>query len=317
MPRTKMFFVSDVHGSERCFRKFVNAGKFYGAKVLILGGDITGKMIVPILERPDGSYECVEPGSESILSSHDELDARIKIIRDSGSYPYVTSRGEYRELSADPNKTSQLFRELMKKTVADWVKLAEERLEGTGVSCYISPGNDDYLDIDEALNSSSFVINPEQKVVMIDEEHSMITLGTSNPTPWHSPREVSEEDLSRLIEDLANRVENQKKAVFNIHVPPIDSPIDEAPRLDDNLKPILSGGQMVMTAAGSTAVRKAIERCQPLMGLHGHIHESRGYVKIGRTTCFNPGSDYGSGVLRGLLCEIEGDRVRSFTLTAG
>ena len=48
-----------------------------------------------------------------------------------------------------------------------------------------------------------------------------------------------------------------------------------------------------MIHAGSTAVRASIEKHQPLVGLHGHIHESKGFVTLGRTLCLNPGSEYG------------------------
>jgi Icc-related predicted phosphoesterase len=201
--------------------------------------------------------------------------------------------------------------------VADWVRLAEERLGNTSVKCYISPGNDDLFDVDPVLSSSSYVINPEEKVVSIDGEHEMITLGYTNHTPWHSPREVDEEELGRKIESLAGGIKNMRTAIFNIHVPPINSPIDRAPMVDENLKVVVRAGQVQMTSAGSSACRVAIEKHQPMLGIHGHIHESHGFVMIGRTLCANPGSDYGEGTLRGFLTEIEGDRIKSHMMTTG
>jgi len=210
-----------------------------------------------------------------------------------------------------------LFLKLMKETLRDWLKLAEERLRGTGISCYISPGNDDFFEIDEDLNSSSYVINPEEKVVYIDDEHEMITLGSTNHTPWNSPREVDEDVLQQKIDRMVSEVKDIKRSVFNIHVPPIDTLIDQAPKLDENFKPVISGGSLVMISAGSSAVRKSIERYQPLIAIHGHIHESRGMIKIGKTMCFNPGSEYSSGVLKGLLCDLEDNSIRSYMLTSG
>ena len=317
MAGTKVYFVTDVHGSERCFRKFVNAGKFYGVNVLVLGGDITGKMIVPFVKQADGTFMCNYGGEEITLKSQEETDKMIKKVKDSGYYPFLTDPKEIEELKASKVLVDNLFERLMKESVQQWVNLAEERLKGTGIMCYISPGNDDSFAIDEALDSSEYVVNPEEKVVDIGSGHEMITMGHTNHTPWKSPREVDESVLTEKIEKMASQVKNMKSAVFNLHVPPINTIIDQAPLLDATLKPVVSGGQILMTSAGSTAVRESIEKYQPLAGIHGHIHESRGIVKIGRTLCFNPGSEYNSGILRGLLCELEGDAVKRYVLTSG
>jgi Icc-related predicted phosphoesterase len=190
-------------------------------------------------------------------------------------------------------------------------------LTGTGIKCFVSPGNDDFFEIDAVLSSGKHVADPEGRVVTIDGKHEMVTLGYANRTPWNSPREVDEGALQQKIDGLAEKVKRMEMAIFNLHVPPINTTIDQAPKLDENLKPIVSGGSPVMISAGSPAVRRSIERYQPLLGLHGHIHESRGMVKIGRTMCFNPGSEYGAGILDGVLCEIDGDAIQSYLLTAG
>ncbi|MBI3023257.1 MAG: metallophosphoesterase [Thaumarchaeota archaeon] len=318
MVRTRIFMCTDLHGSDRCFRKLTNAARLYEARVLVLGGDITGKVLVPVVRQPDGTYKCDYGGEHLVLKSNDELDKTINNIRDSGYYPYVTEPKEVEELSAKPELVHQLFIKLMKESLEGWLKLAEERLKSPlKIRLFISPGNDDYFEIDEVLNSSTFVINPEEKVVDIDGEHEMITLGYTNHTPWNSPREVDEEVLEQKIEKMASQVKDMKKAIFNLHVPPIDTLIDQAPKLDANFKPVVSGGTLVMISAGSSAVRSSIEKYQPLVGMHGHIHESRGTVKIGRTMCFNPGSEYNSGILRGLLCDLEGDSMKSYLLTSG
>lgn len=317
MPKCRIFFVTDVHGSDRCFRKFINAGKFYKVGVLVLGGDITGKMIVPIIRQENGDYVCEYGGTRYTLKSKEQLDEAIKNIKDSGFYPYVTDPKEFDELSAKPELVTGLFKRLMKESIDGWMKLAEERLKGTGISCYVSPGNDDFFDIDQVLNSATYVINPEEKVVQIDSEHEMMTLGYANHTPWNSPREVDESVLQEKIDAMAAQVKDMKKALFNLHVPPIGTVIDQAPKLDPDLKPVVSGGHVVMISAGSTAVRSSIERHQPLAGMHGHIHESRGVAKIGRTVCFNPGSEYNSGILKGLLLEVEGAKINSYLLTSG
>lgn len=317
MVKTRIFFVTDVHGSEKCFRKFVNAGKFYNADVLILGGDITGKAIVPLVIQSDGSRRCNYGGKDYVLKSREEVDTMVTSIKDSGYYPHFADPHEVEELQAKPELVNQLFKKVMKQSVEGWMRLAEARLKDTGISCYISPGNDDVFEIDEALNSSDYVINPEERTLNIDGEHEMITLGYANHTPWNSPREADEEALEVKIEKMAEKVNDIRSTLFNLHVPPIDTVIDQAPKLDETLKPILSGGEPVMISAGSAAVRRTIEKFQPLVGIHGHIHESRGIAKIGRTVCFNPGSEYNSGVLRGVLCDLKGSEISSYTLTTG
>ena len=315
--KSRVFFITDVHGSTRCFKKFLNAAKFYKAGILVLGGDLTGKVLIPIVDQGDGTYRCRFEGNELSLKNSKEVDGVVARAVDAGLYTRIMTRKEFDEVSADPKNVTAAFNKAMVDRVAEWVRLAEERLGNTDVKCYISPGNDDLFDVDPVLSSSSYVINPEGRAVSIDGEHEMITLGYTNHTPWHSPREVDEEELGRNIESLAAGISNMKTAIFNIHVPPINSPIDRAPMVDENLKVVVRAGQVQMTSAGSTACRDAIEKYQPMLGIHGHIHESHGFVMIGRTLCANPGSDYGEGVLRGFLAEIEGDKIKSHMLTTG
>jgi uncharacterized protein len=295
----------------------LNAAKFYKANVLILGGDITGKSMILIVASSDGTYRCTYAGEDLTIKSKDQLDALIKEMRDTGSYPYVTDPKEYEELNSSPDRVRELFNRLMIESVTRWLTLAEERLKGAGVSCFISPGNDDIFEIDGVLDSSSYVVNPEGRVVTIDGVHEMITLGYTNHTPWHSPREVDEDVLASKIDEMASGVKNMRNAIFNLHVPPIDTPIDQAPKVSADLKPVVSAGHVVMTSAGSVAVRNAIQKYQPLIGLHGHIHESKGMVRIGRTICFNPGSEYGEGILRGVVGQLEDGKLKSYLLTSG
>ena len=317
MAKSRVFFITDVHGSTRCFKKFLNAAKFYKANILVLGGDLTGKVLIPIVEQGDGTYRCRFEGNDLALKSRNEVNDIVARTTDSGLYTRIMAKKEFDDLSADPKSVTAAFNKAMVDRVAEWMRIAEARLGKTDVKCYISPGNDDLFDVDEVLNSSAYVINPEAKVVSLDGEHEMITLGYTNHTPWNSPREVDEDELGRKIDAMATGVTNMKTAIFNIHVPPIDTPIDKAPMVDKDLKVVVKSGQVVMTSAGSSACRAAVERYQPMLGIHGHIHESHGFVMIGRTLCANPGSDYGEGVLRGFLTEIEGDKIKSHMLTTG
>jgi uncharacterized protein len=314
---SRVFFITDVHGSTKCFKKFLNAARFYDANVLVLGGDITGKVLIPIIEQGDGTFRCTYEGDNLTLRNRGDVDGVVAKAGDSGYYTQLMTKKEYDETSADPKNVKAAFNKAMVDRVGEWVRLAEERLAKSGVACYISPGNDDIFDIDPILSSSSYVVNPEGRVVPIDSDHEMITLGYTNPTPWKSPREVGEDDLGKKIEAMTSGVKNMQSGIFNIHVPPINTLIDQAPMVDANLKVVVKGNQVQMVSAGSSACRKAIEAHQPLLGIHGHIHESKGIVRIGRTLCANPGSEYGEGILRGFLAKLDGNRITSYLLTSG
>ena len=313
---TRLFFITDVHASDRCFRKFLNAAKVYKADCLILGGDITGKVLVPIVEQSDGSFLLRFFGKDTTVS-RDRLPQTQKALLDAGQYYFVTDRKQFQEMQADKSLEEGVFNEVMVSVLRLWIDLVEERLRDTRVVCYISPGNDDKFEIDSTLKDSGHLVNPENRVVELEGGFEMITLGFANPTPWKSPREVSEDELERMIETLASQVKNPQKAIFNLHVPPINTELDKAPAVTDDFEYVREGLSIKFIHAGSSAVRNSIERHAPLLGLHGHIHESKGFVRIGRTLCLNPGSEYADGILRGAIVNLDRDKVREFLLTSG
>lgn len=319
---TRLFFATDVHGSERTFRKFVNAGKFYEADILVMGGDIIGKMAIPIIREPNGHYRATLQGTLEHLETEADLEKLNERIGILGFYSKVMEEDEYRELASDEAAVDTMFHDLARARLESWLDLAETRLSGTGIKCYITGGNDDYPDVLAALGEGDgqSVFPCEGRVVDLDGKHTMVSLGTSTPTPWHTPREVPDEELGTMIEDLVAQVGDVQQCVFNFHDPPIDSTLDTCPMLDWTTDPpsqIVKAGQVVLYGAGSQSVRKSIETHQPLLGLHGHIHEASGIVKIGRTICANPGSEYGEGILRGLLVNFADEEVKSYQLTTG
>ncbi|HUB41972.1 MAG TPA: hypothetical protein VMA72_24255 [Streptosporangiaceae bacterium] len=317
MADRKIYFATDIHGSEVCLRKFLNAGKFYGCDTLIMGGDITGKMIVPIVDRGQGVHTATLYGRK--LEVTDDGVAKLrKTITDAGYYAYQTTLEEAERLSADPDAVTQLFAKLMQETLGRWLELAEDRLAGTGVRCFFAPGNDDPAFVDDILRSSALVINPEETLVDLGDGITMISVGYSNKTPWDSPRELPEEELAAYIGAQAEALGNTDRVIFNFHVPPRDTPIDQAVLLDPEFRPVMKGGMPVISGVGSTAVRGALEKYQPMLSLHGHIHESRGEARIGRTLAINPGSEYSEGVLRGAIITLSGKKgVRGYQLVAG
>jgi uncharacterized protein len=315
MADLRLFFATDIHGSERCFRKFLNAGSFYGADILVMGGDMTGKMLLPVVALQDGRYAATIAGRERTVDA-DELPALKAMIANGGFYAHECSVEELAALRADPAAVDTLFRSLMTETIERWLSLAAERLNGR--ACLMAPGNDDPAFVDALLDGSDVVVNPEGRVTPLPGGYELISCGTSNPTPWDTPRELPEESLSALIEESAAQVERPERAIFNLHVPPRDTPIDQAVLLDGELRPVMESGSPVIGGVGSSAVRAAIERYQPMLGLHGHIHESRGEARIGRTVSLNPGSEYGEGVLRGVLVTLsEKKGLRGWQFVAG
>lgn len=307
----RIFFATDVHGSDKCWKKFINAGKFYKADVLILGGDMTGKAIVPIVEK-SGCYEASFEGKSYVLSG-DKINELVSMIKDKGYYPYIVSEGTLEELKCSQEKRNEIFIELILERAREWMRYADERLKGTGIKCFVCPGNDDPFEINEIIEKSECVVNAEGKVIQIDSYHEMISTGWANPTPWKTYKECCEEELYRKIEDMVFQVKNLENSIFNLHAPPYGSGLDSAPEIDESLK----SKPRVLVPVGSTAVRQLIEKYQPLLGLHGHIHESRGFVKIGRTLCINPGSSYERGVLLGTLINMDEKKVKSYLPVIG
>ncbi|WP_448545402.1 metallophosphoesterase family protein [Roseiflexus sp.] len=313
--QVRLFYSSDIHGSERCWLKFLNAAQFYNAQAIIMGGDLTGKMLVPLVEAPEG-YRATFLGQETLARDDAELAALEKNIRFNGFYPYRCAPSEYRRLAEEPAYLDLVFRRVMIDAVRRWVALAEERLAGSGIACFVMAGNDDELALDDVLRNSTIVHNPDGCMLEWGR-YQIIGESWVPPTPWHSPREMSEEELERKIRTVADRLRHDRPAIFVLHSPPYRSTLDDAPQVRDDLTVVTEGGQIVMTPVGSVAVRRVIEAFQPVLALHGHIHESRGAVRIGRTLCINPGSAYGEGVLHGALITLEGDCIRAHQLVSG
>ena len=320
--RTRIFYATDVHGSERTWRKFLAAAKFYHADVLVMGGDVMGKLVIPLIREPNGHHRATIHGRVERLETAADVERAREVIRSLGFYDVVMDDDEYRTVRDDPAAIDELWRRLAVERLAHWIELAEDRLGPDGIPCFVSGGNDDLLEVMETLpaeGTRSFVAC-EGRVVRLAGEYTMISLPYVNPTPWHTPREASEDDLAAMIAGAVDGTTDFGKVIFNFHAPPIDSTLDTCPMLDATTNPpsqIVRGGQPVLYGAGSSAVRAAVERYQPLLGLHGHIHESQAAARLGQTLCINPGSEYGEGVLRGALVNLSNGTVESYQMTAG
>lgn len=314
--KVRLFFATDVHGSEVCWRKFINSGKHYEADVLILGGDMTGKAIIPIVDQGGGKWKYDMQDVHYELQGEDEAAAADRAIRDHGYYPRRMTPDEVRDLSEHPEKLDDLFREEMRNSIQRWVDFADERLAGTGIQCIVCPGNDDTDDIDEVLARSQFIKVGEGNVIDMPEGYQLMSSGWTNLTPWDTPREEDEPALKQRILDVVKQATAPpEKLVFGLHAPPYDTQLDVAPKI--NWESLTVKGQDV-AHVGSSAVKEVIEEVQPLLSLHGHIHESRAAIRIGRTLAINPGSSYVEGTLSGVVVELDGkSKLKRYRLTMG
>jgi len=279
----------------------------FKANVLLMGGDMTSKVMVPIVREPEIGYTATFLGKQVKISEEGLPDLR-KQIRQHCYLPYVCSKAEVEKLSRDQEYVEKVFEDLEVEMVKDWLSLIPKK--APGVKVIIHPGNDDKFVLDDVLKNSPDIVFAEESVVHFDDLHEAACVGWSNPTPWNSPRECTEEQLLEKLEKTVSQLKSVETSCFCFHVPPYNSTIDMAPKLDATLRPVYEGGRPAFIPVGSKSVRKVIEKYQPLLGLHGHIHESPGLVKIGKTQCINPGSEYSEGILRAYIIELEDGKAK-------
>jgi Icc-related predicted phosphoesterase len=312
---TRLYVVSDFHASDPAWRKLLNAIRLnvYQADAVLYAGDLTGKAMVPIVAVGGDRYEAMLLGQRRVARTEEELAALERDVASLGYYAFRTTKEDVDALGGDRTKLDALFSKEIKARVKQWLDLAAERLDGVGVPLVLIPGNDDPYDIDESLATSQYCTNADGAVVDIPGGLQVIGLGKSSPTPWQTPREVSEHDFREEIYSLADQAADPRKTIFLIHCPPYGSGLDTAPVLDQNLRLQASAGDLMRGPVGSTGVLEAVQQVRPLLSVHGHIHESGGEKKIGPTLCVNPGSEAGSGIVRGYLIDVSADGVeRSF-----
>ncbi len=308
----KMFFVTDVHASNICYRKFINALKVYNVDIGILLGDLTGKMLIPLVEKTGGGWETTFLGQYTEVNTNEGLINLKKTIENVGYYWVHLSQDEFKAYKETPKSLDNLFKELMIKRLKEWMQLADERLAGTEYKVYMAPGNDDHLEVDDIIENSASIINCNNQNVMVGE-HEMVTFSWTNPTPWNTPREKQDEELEPMLEELIGKVKDKSSCIFNFHAPPYGYALDLAPELSKDL--IQAADRKIHV--GSHSVAKMIKKYQPLISLHGHIHESRGVQKLGRTTMINPGSEYSEGILKGVVIILEKVKVSDYIFTSG
>jgi len=312
----KLFYVTDIHGSNVCYRKFLNALPIYGVDVAVLNGDLLGKVLIPLVEKAGGGRECHLMGNYTSMDTDAEMAEVKKTIENAGYYWVEQTRDEYDAIKDDQAAIDRLFKERAILRVEEWLALADERLAGKNHAVYICPGNDDWWEIDDMIAASKSLLPCDDMIVEF-ADYTMVSSSRSNPTPWDTPREESEETLTEYLEGLCQRVGTSPKdfenVIFNFHVPPYGYSLDLCPKLDANMK--MAAEEKIH--AGSLGAKQVIEKYQPLLGLHGHIHESRGAQKAGRTLMINPGSEYSEGILKGVVVMLDKKKIKDYVFTSG
>lgn len=311
-----VYFATDLHGSERCFRKFLNAGKFYGADAVILGGDVAGKALVPVVGSPDDSFEASAFGKSVRAEGEDGLAGIEDWIRALGCYPYRTTPDEIQEMRDDPERLDRAFKQVIGETLERWISMAEDRLRAAGLPCLVMPGNDDPPWVRHLLDQAGWLQQAEERIVGFGP-YQVLSLGYSTPTPWDSPREITEEQMRAKLQTLAEQLDPAQPVIFNLHNPPFGTSTDRAFKLGEDLRIKTAGGEPVQVPVGSHAIRESIAEVQPVVALCGHIHESRATSKLGRTVVVNPGSQYPEGILQGSILTLDRAKVTSHRFVTG
>ena len=316
-----IFYVADIHGSDVCFRKWLNAAGFYGADVLIIGGDLTGKVLLPIYpEAGQGQvWTTTWKDREHRLETRREVQELIRAARNEGTYGYLTTIEEVSEIRSSIERERAVFGQLKLAALEEWLALADERLAGRRTRAFIMPGNDDPPEIDGILADSRTLCDVQGATAELAPGIWMASRGESTPTPWNTPRELPDDRLGERVSEVVSGLPEGGTTIWNLHMPPRDTGIDRAPKLDPSLNVRYDGsGEPIMVPVGSSSIRDLITERQPTIALHGHIHEGRGRYRIGSTSGFNPGSQYQDGVLLGLLLRVSARQgLRHFAFTAG
>jgi len=316
----RLFLAADLHGSELVFRKFLSTADFYEADALLIAGDITAKTIAPIIQDRAGKYRTKFSGKIWDGLSETELKPIEQAIADSGQYPARLSEDEYDAIRTEPGRIDALFTQMMISQMQRWVDMAEKHLAPRGIPMFWIGGNDDKPEALAQIRSTSHVRYIDESVVRFDDDHEILGFGWTNPSPWNTPRELTEDKIAPRLNQLLKQVRDPEHAIYMMHAPPYGTGLDIAPKLDSSFdppRPVTQGGQEILIPVGVTSFRDAIKETQPLLTLHGHIHETRNSAKIGRTLAIDPGSEYSAGSLRGAIINLEPKRVLSFQFTTG
>jgi Icc-related predicted phosphoesterase len=305
----RIFLAADPHGSNETWSKMCRAPKVFKADIAMMCGDLTGKAIMPIIQEKEDRWYAQPYGQKKTFKKQKDLDKFIKFVETEGYYPKIMTPDELAKLRETPGAITKLFEDLMVQRIQQWMDMANEKIPEE-IMVVVNPGNDDDYVIDDVIKNDPRVIYPLQKVVDV-KGYPMISCEWVNSTPWDTHRECPDEELMDKLEAEFARLEidDYSNVICNFHDPPFNSGLDTAPSLTEDHRIQKAGAMEVLGPVGSKSVRAVIEKYQPMLGMHGHIHESVGYRQIGRTLCVNPGSEYREGILKGFVINVDDGKV--------
>ncbi len=314
----RIFYSVDVHGAETVWRKWISAINIYECDCLMLCGDLAGKALVPIIDYGKGYSKSGYFGREVKLKSEEEILDWEQKLRNGGVYSCRINADELEEMKKNPDIVDATMKREVVQRMREWLELLCEKIDTSRVTSIVMPGNDDPQELDEAIKefADRGIIYPTDKIVML-EGHELISNEYVTPTPWDTPRETNEKGMKKMLEEKIGWLKDVHNSIWNIHCPPKDTDIDVAPKLSSDLKVQSGAGGIEMVHVGSQSVRDMIAKYQPMLSLHGHIHESSGFTYIGETLCINPGSEYGEGLLRGFVVELTPETVEKYWKVQG
>lgn len=195
---------------------------------------------MPII-RDDGSFSLGSGVSKYVVNIFGDVKAvdgkdLDKVIRElrggrGGYYPFVTDKAGYEELASNRDRVRETFVKLMINALEEDLSKVVARYREAGVKLLIMPGNDDYPEIaDYVKKQASDVLIPIDEDVVEINGYYFLGFGYSTPTPWNTPREVSEEELRARVERLIRGIDQSRlnKLIMVIHDPPYNTLIDQA-----------------------------------------------------------------------------------------
>lgn len=310
----RLLFTSDLHGSTLCFRKAISAAIETDSLALVLGGDLSGKTMTPVVRQISGVWEAwFGEGRETVegASALIELESAISAT---GSYPIRLTQDEFLHLESSKGAQREHFARAMKGRLEQWLHEAEETLGRRNIGLHLICGNDDLEELDDVINASNYATNLEKEGAEV-AGCELVGDSSANITPFCGcPRDRAESVIEERLRTRISVLQHPDSSVLVTHVPPFGTGIDNAVELDEQLRQRTAAGSSILKPAGSTAVRKIIEEIQPALSLHGHIHESPGFARLGRTLSCNPGSEYSNGITRCVLISLRDQSVRGHML---
>ena len=161
-----LYYASDVHGWDQCWRKFLGAGRFYQVNALLMGGDLTGKAVVPdparrrwlVLHRvPRRDPQRQRRGGPVRAHGGDPPQRHVPVGRD--------RRRDRTPARADPAARAELLERVMLDELRRWVVLADERMPPLGIEVFAMAGNDDPWSCDSVLESAEHLVSCDLRVV--------------------------------------------------------------------------------------------------------------------------------------------------------